>query len=243
MVFPHLRVLARSRFLRPLFSLAFMSRSDQLQHLAAQLASMASLDTVACGIQSLLVPPPGNRGSIFLSKGGSPTGLAVKCSPQTPPGRTRTSRIPLLPCPRSLWIPRAPSALPHPRLAVRQFAPARRRAGSSDAAECRRRSRDKRARKLAKCCCAPTQSSHPRCCPDSRSLMSLLWVALCCRIALDIWTITKQDYSFADQDSSACSGSLVLMSLDPPCQLVSLSGCALSSFSPASRSPTTVSTL
>ena len=38
--------------------------------------------------------------------------------------------------------------------------------------------------------------------------------------ALDIWTMMQQDYPSADQESSACSGSLVLMSLDAPCEPV-----------------------
>ena len=47
-----------------------------------------------------------------------------------------------------------------------------------------------------------------------------LWVALSCRFPLDVWTIMQQDYPSADQESSACSGSPVLMSLDAPCELV-----------------------
>ena len=49
-----------------------------------------------------------------------------------------------------------------------------------------------------------------------------LSVALPCRFALDSWTIMQREGPSADQGSRAGSDSLVLLSLDAPCELVSL---------------------
>ena len=73
-----------------------------------------------------------------------------------------------------------------------------------------------------------------------------LSVALASRFALDIFTMVQQDYPPADQESSACSGSLDLIHQASDSRRqhrwTCLSGCALSSSSPASRSPSTVIT-
>ena len=67
--------------------------------------------------------------------------------------------------------------------------------------------------------------------PSSRELDELS-VAFSCRIALDIWSIMQQDYPSALPASSSGLRLQVPVPVD-----VCLSGCALSSFSSASRSP------
>ena len=47
---------------------------------------------LAHGLLHLPKRAPAPRSSLLLSEGGSATGLAVKCCPPTPPGRTRLSR-------------------------------------------------------------------------------------------------------------------------------------------------------
>ena len=148
------------------------------------------------------------------------------------------SRQPMLPRPRRQRILRA---LPHcPRVAVRppvctRPSPSRlvtmsltplRLHENRPSVPCGARSSPKR---TVGCCDDTSQQWQPPAaalCPRPRRACAAIQTrgaprpTLSCRYALDIWAIMQQDYPSTDQESSACSGCLVLVSLDAPCELV-----------------------
>ena len=192
---------------------------------------------------------PENVGQPCSAWAALPLAWAVKCCPEVPPERIRLSHIrsgSLAPAPvlqepaesesnvraSSLPTPRGPSAISHrpsPSWLVRIHQRRRRPRKPKRSMwreiwpEARRRSPCGVLRRplgaqpeqpsAACCCCAPALLS-------GFADLDELSVALSCRFAFDIWTLMQQDCPSADQESSVCSDSLVLVSLDALCELV-----------------------